>query len=468
MNVLKKIKLNMLQMDMLLDINNNFDVIKRELCVGDKDICFYYIDGFLKDSNMQDVLKFFLNVKVEEMQNITTAKEFVSSFITYPETTVILSFDAIVTSILSGSVALFVDDIDECVIIDVRQYPQRTIQEPENDKVLRGSKDGFIETPMENIALIRRRIRSKNLKIQYLNMGSVTNNDVVLCYMSDKVDNNILKLIRDKLDKINPETLTMGSQSLVEALVPRKWYNPFPKVKFSERPDVVASNILEGRVILMVDNTPSVIILPTYLVDFFNEAEDFYFSPPTATFLKITRILIFILSLVITPIWLLLVNNINMLPDYMQFLKINEMNSLPLVIQLLLLEFAINIIKTASINTPSIISSSISLIGTIILGDIAITTKIIVPEAMLVTAIAVLGYYSQPSYELGYSIKYMRIVLLILTAIFNIYGLIVGLILFILLLATNKTITQQSYLYPIFPLDLKALKKVFIRDKNKC
>lgn len=466
MNVLKKLKLNILQMDSMLSINDNFDIIKRNLNIGDKNVCIYYVDGFLKDGNMQDELKFMLLIPPEKMGNVKTAQDFVTSFMTYPEITYEKEFEQIVIKVLSGNVAVFIDDIDECILIDVREYPQRQIEEPDKDKVLRGAKDGFIETPIGNISLIRRRIRSPNLRVEYMSKGSVTNNDVVLCYMTDKVDQKTLKILKDKLNKIDVDSLVMGSQSLIEALVKKKWYNPFPKCKYTSRPDVAAANILEGRIILIVDNTPSAIILPTYFIDFFEEAEDYYFLPSTGTYLKITRIFIFLITLLITPLWMLAVSNIEALPQWLSFLKIQEMNSIPIFIQLLMLEFVINFIKAASINTPSMISSSIALIGTIILGDIAIVSKIIVPEVMLITAISTLGYYSQSSYELGYAIKYSRIFLIILVAMFGIYGLIGGLVVILLLIGFNKTITNQSYLYPLIPFNFHDFKRIFLRRKN--
>lgn len=292
MLVSKKIGLNELKLDNLLDLKNNYDIVKNNILIADKEACFYYIDGYLKDKMMTDIKDALLGIKSEEIKKVNSVEEFSKKFIDYSELEFEGDFDNIVLSILSGSVALIIDGFDKAIIIDIREYPSRSIEEPEDDKVLRGAKDGFIETPIINLALIRRRIRNVNFRAEYLNVGTETHNDVVLCYMSNKVNQKKLACIKSKLERIDTKSLTFGIQSLVEALFPQKWLNPFPKIKFTSRPDIASSNILEGRIILMVDNTPAVAILPTYFFDFFQEAEDYYFPPPTGNFIRFTRIFI--------------------------------------------------------------------------------------------------------------------------------------------------------------------------------
>lgn len=367
MNTFSKLNMNVLQMDSILKPDKNFDVIKRSVKIaGVRKTYMYYIDGFLKDSVMQEVLRFILSIKPEQIENINDASELSEIAVPTLEVSYKTDFEEIKNQIFAGCLAFFVEGIEECIIIDSREYPQRSVEEPERDKVLRGAKDGFLETPVFNVAMIRRRIRNEHFVAEHKEIGSETKNDVIVCYMDDRVNKKALDMIMNKLDTIDIKRLPMGSESLIEALFPKKWLNPFPKARFVARPDIASNYILNGRIVIIVDNTPSAIILPIHFVDFFAESVDYYFAPPVTVYLRITRILLAFTTLFLTPLWLLAMKNIDALPSWLSFLKIQEMNAIPLIVQLLVLEFIIDVIKSASINTPSMISTSIALIGAVI------------------------------------------------------------------------------------------------------
>lgn len=367
MNVFKKINLNILQFDRILNVNGNFDIIKRTLKIGNNNACIYYIDGFIKDNALQEIIRFMLLTEENKMSEVKNISDYLDNLLPYMEVSVEQEFEEASKELLSGCVVLFIDGLNEAIIVDARTYPQRQIQEPEQDKVLRGARDGFIETPIFNMVLIRRRIRNENLTFECQKIGEKTQNDVVIGYMSDKVDKKRLELVKKKLDEMKPNDLTMGIASLIEAMFPKKYLNPFPKTKLTSRPDVVSASLLEGRIVLFVDNTPCAAILPTYFWDFFQEAGDYYFTPPIALYLKITRYIIGFLTVFLTPLWLLAIKNMEVLPEWLKFLNVQEWNSIPLILQLLAMEFVIDVLRQASINTPSMISTSISLIGAVII-----------------------------------------------------------------------------------------------------
>lgn len=467
MNVFKKLKLNMLEFDRRLDVETNFDIIKREIVVGNKNACMYYIDGFVKDSLLQEITRFMLLTESGNITNIKEAKEYCQKLFPYMEVETKKEINDIEIDLLSGCTIIFIDGINEGIVADIREYPQRSITEPEKDKVIKGAKDGFIETPIYNVTLIRRRIRNKALKFEHVFVGEDTKSDVIICYMDDRVDIKKLDKVRDILNSIKVKSLDFGSESLVEAMYKKSWFNPLPKVQFIERPDVASANILEGRILLFMDNSPIAILIPTTFWDLFQEAQDFYFAPPVSNYLRITRYIISFLTIFAVPIWLLLVNNIDKLPEWMNFLEISEQAKIPIIVQIFLLDFIVNVIKTASINTPSMISNSISLIGAVIVGDIAIVTNIISPEVMLISAFSAMGFYSQPSFELGYSFLFMRMMLVLLVQFLRIWGLAIGTVIIILLIATNKTILGDSFIYPLVPFNFKKLMYTLFRFKKK-
>lgn len=448
-----------------LHVDDNFDMVRRDLVIQDKIFSFYFVDGFIKDEVMEKMMEFFMKNTFDF--SITDLKVFVNHLVPYVEVDVKSTINDMMTSVLSGSTLLIIEGFDEGVIIDLRTYPTRGMNEPEDDKVLRGSRDGFVETLIFNTALIRRRIRDNNLRMEYHMVAKASKSDIVLCYMADRVNQRALDIIRKRIDELHVEALTMSQESLAEALVDAKWYNPFPKVRYSERPDTAASNILEGKIILLIDNSPSILILPTHLFDFVQEAQDYYLPPITGTYLRIVRICVFLIMLFMTPLWFYLNSNPDLVPSWLSFTLIEDTMNVPILWQFLILEFGIDALKLASLNTPSSLNSSFSIIGALILGDFAVGAGWFAPEVILYMAFVALASFTSPSYELGYAIKFMRVLLLICIGIFPRFGILIGIITIAFIIYDNKTITKGSYLYPLVPFHKHDFKMIFLRKKLK-
>jgi stage V sporulation protein AF len=312
------------------------------------------------------------------------------------------------------------------ILIDSRSYPARETTEPQNDRVMRGPRDGFVETLISNTALIRRRVRSTALTMSYFTVGKSSKTDVVLCFMSDRADAQYVKRISERLKEIKTESLTMGHQSLAECLIRTRWYNPFPKIRTTERPDVAAAQLFEGSVLILMDNSPEAMILPTSIFDFMQESNDFYSPPLTGTYIRIVRYLIFALTLFAVPVWYLCYANPTLVPDWFAFVLPSETGRLPVLAQLLIVEFVVDGLKMASMNTPDMLSNSLSVVGGLILGDFAVGVGWLIPEVIILMAFVAIANFSQRSYELGYAFKFMRILLLIGVALLGLWGFIGG------------------------------------------
>ena len=373
-------------------------------------------------------------------------------------------FDQILKSLLSGETCVFIDGYRACIVIDCRMYPARNVEEPDKDKSLRGSRDGFVETIVYNTAMMRRRIRHPALIMEMMEVGDSSRTDVALCYMGDRADKALLKNVRDKIQSIDTDDLRMNQQSLAECLFKRKWYNPFPKVRYTERPDAAAASIMEGSIVLMVDNSPSVMILPTGFFDFTQESNDYYFPPLVGTYLRVLRVTVFLLSLFITPAWYLMVSEPNRLPGWLNFLSSPEPVSLSLLSQLLVVEFLIDVLKLASLNTPDSLSNSFSMLGALVLGDFAVQAGWLGPEVLVYMAFVSVAGFAQPSYELGYAFKLLRVALLLVTAAFDVWGFCLGVVGIFVLLCTTKPLVGKGYLYPLVPFNGKALLRLLVRE----
>ncbi|MDE7252635.1 MAG: spore germination protein [Acetatifactor sp.] len=454
---------NMDYMDDLLGVDHNFDVVHRTMSIGNKTACMYLIDGFCKDDLIQKVLQYFMDMKPEDVPK--DAETLVEQYIPHIEVEVEEDFDKLMTSLLSGMFLLFVEGYEKAILIDSRTYPARSVEEPDKDKVLRGSRDGFVETVVFNTALIRRRIRSDKLRMEMLNAGECSHTDIVLCYMEDRVDQDFLKELRGKINGIRVESLTMNQESLAECIYRRKWFNPFPKFKYTERPDTAAAQVLEGNIIVLVDNSPSAMIIPTTIFDVIDEADDYYFPPITGTYLRLTRFFIAILTYILTPTFLLLMNHPQYVPERFSFIMLQEEPNIPLLWQFLILELAIDGLKLAAVNTPNMLSTPLSVMAALVLGEFSVNSGWFSAEVMLYMAFVAIANYTQANYELGYALKFMRILNLILTAIFGLWGYVAGIVIAVLSVFCNRTVSRRSYAYPLFPLNAGKLFDRLIRRR---
>lgn len=423
----------------------------------------YLIDGFCKDDLVQKLLQYFMDLTPDKLPEDMHGLS--KQFTPYVEVELADSCDTLVQSLLSGMFLLLVDGYEKALLIDSRTYPARGVEEPEKDKVLRGSKDGFVETLVSNTALIRRRIRSADLHMEMFGAGESSRTDIVVCYMKKRVDKEFLREIRKKIQNIKVDSLTMNQESLAECLYQRRWYNPFPKFKYTERPDAAAAQVLEGNIVILVDNSPSAMILPTTIFDVAEEADDYYFPPITGTYLRLTRFLISLLTYLVTPTFLLLVNNDKWIPESFSFIMLKEEPNLPLIWQFLVLELAIDGLKLAAVNTPNMLSTPLSVMAALVLGEFSVNSGWFSPEVMLYMAFVAIANYTQQNYELGYALKFLRIITLLLTQWFGIWGYVGGIVISLLGICCNRTVSRTSYIYPFIPFDWEKLKGRLIRTR---
>ena len=450
-------------MDAVLGVGRSCDMVSRDYVIGGRRGRIWVVDGYGADATLERMASHWLSLTPEDVESLSKMQDFVDRFVTFSEVSVSEDVQELVTAVLLGKTLLLLDGLSGGALIDCKEYPCRGVDEPPDGKVLRGSHDGFIEALVPNMALLRRRIRDPHLTMESHQIGDRSHTDIILCYLSDKVDRALLREIREKLDAADVHSVTLGQESVAEILRPKQWYNPFPKARYTERPDSASASILEGNIVLMVDNSPSVMLLPTTFFDFTQEANEFYFPPLVGTYLRLLRIIVFVLSLFITPFWYLTVNHPHLLPGWLTFLSAPEPVSLSMLWQLLVVEFLIDVLKLASLNTPDSLSNSFSMLGALILGDFAVRAGWLGPEVLVYMAFVSVAAFAQPSYEMGYAFKLIRVSLLLLTGLFDIWGFVGGVAGFFVLLATTKPMFGKGYLYPLIPFNAKALRRLLFR-----
>lgn len=444
-----------------LGVDKSFDVIQLDAEHAGRKMAFYFIDGFVKDDILLHLMKIFIKLKEEDIKPDTLQK-LVKSYIPYVEVETTNDLEKVVEGVLAGPTALVVDGVEEVILIDARTYPARSPQEPDTERVVRGSRDGFVETLVFNTALTRRRIRDRTLRMEYMQVGRRSKTDIVVCYIEDIADQDMVKEMKESLSKIDTDGIPMAEKSIEEFIGGRHW-NPFPVVRYTERPDTAAAHLYEGHVCIIVDGSPSILITPTTYWHHLQHAEEYRNKPMVGAYLRFVRFFAVWASLFLLPLWYLFAAEPNLLPDEFKYIGPNEDGKVPLLLQFLIVEVGIDMLRMAAIHTPTALATALGLVAALMIGQVAVEVGLLTNEVILYLAMAAIGTFATPSYELSLANRLVRIFLLVATALFGVFGFVVGIVLFIIGLARMKSF-NVPYLWPFIPFHPKSFLDVVFRS----
>lgn len=444
-----------------LGVEKSFDVIQLDVVYAERKMAFFFVDGFVKDDILHYLMKSLSDLEKEQLESDTLSK-LVKLYIPYVEVETADDLDKVVDAVLAGQTALVVDEINKAILIDARTYPVRGPEEPDTERVVRGSRDGYVETIVFNTALTRRRVRDRTLRMEYMQVGRRSKTDIVVSYIEDIADPDMVKKIKDSLSKIDTDGLPMAEKTIEEFISGRHW-NPYPMVRYTERPDTAAAHLYEGHVCIIVDGSPSVIITPTTFWHHLQHAEEYRNKPIVGAYLRLVRFLAVWASIFLLPLWYLFAIQPELLPENLSFIGPNDTGELPLIIQFLLIELGLDILRMAAIHTPSSLATALGLVAALMIGQVAVEVGLFINEVVLYLAIAAIGTFATPSYEMSLANRLMRIGLLLATSFFQTYGFVIGILFFILMLARLKSF-GVPYLWPFIPFNLRAFRDVLLRS----
>ncbi|WP_425280414.1 spore germination protein [Paenibacillus camerounensis] len=445
----------------VLGLGSSFDIVFREMTFGGRKAALLCISGFAKDTIIDEILKRLTYLTPDEVST-GALSSFMTEYIPHVQVEKGELLSESINKVLSGMSAFFLEGENQVIIMDTRAYPARGPDEPSIERVVRGARDGFTETLLSNVALVRRRIRDPGLKYEMHQVGRRTRTDVCVAYIDDIVDKTQVLAVTDKIKSIDIDGIPLADKQLEEAIVGRGW-NPYPLVRYSERPDTVASHLLEGRVVIFVDTSPSVIVLPTTFFDLCQHAEENRQTPFMGTYLRWVRFIGVFASMFLLPLWMLLVIHPELKPAMLEFIGPQKMAKIPLLAQFLIVELGVDLLRMAAVHTPTPLGSAMGLIAAILVGDIAVQTGLFVNEVVLYMAVASIGMFATPSYELGLANRIVRLALLLAVAVFQVPGFMIGTTLLIILLTTHRSY-NSSYLWPFIPFNAKALGAILVRQ----
>ncbi|UOR13888.1 spore germination protein [Halobacillus amylolyticus] len=455
-----KLEQNRKLMNERMGVNTSFDVGFRSVTILEHEINLYYVTGLCDSALIAQLLR-QLNELDDQKEGKDEASKYIHDELVHQQVDVVESIDKCITQVLSGLIVIFVEGDAKAYVVDVRSYPGRTPKEPDTEKVIRGARDGYTENIVENTALTRRRIRDERLRLEIMQIGERSKTDICISYIQDIADPGLIELLKEEIKNISTDGLSMADKSVEEFLV-KQGYNPFPLVRYTERPDVAAAHLFEGHVLVMVDTSPSMIITPTTYFHHLQHAEEYRESPMVGSFVRWVRFFGVFASLFLLPLWMLFVLQPELLPEGLAFIGPTEESTIPIVIQLLLADLGLELLRIAAIHTPTPLATAMGLIAAVLIGQIAIDVGMFVPEVILYIAVSAIGSYSTPSYELSVANKLVRVFLVIITAIFGLPGFVVGVTAYILLLARTRSL-NTPYLWPFLPFNAKALMAILVR-----
>ena len=464
MSLSNKLDENIQYLKKTLPIGTSFDLITRKLLLGETNAYFVGINGFCKTEILQRIFSDLQNPHFTEDVKIENLETYVQSKIGYAQVTLSDSWDTIIRNVLSGPSALFIDGFAQAILIDVRTYPTRGIAEPDLERVTRGSRDGFVETLLFNANLIRRRVRSPKLCFSMHSVGTDSKTDVSIAYLEDSVTGELLTQLSETIDNLQVTSLTMGAKSLEELLLPKRWWNPLPSIQITERPDVACSYLMEGHILVLVDNSPVVLILPCTIFQFTQSPEDYYNSPSVGTYFRLVRFLCIPVSLLLMPLFLLLTA---FFPDFSSrwgLLSSGAIGPGRIIFYVFTVEFILDLFKYSSSLSSGKFSGSLSVVGGLIIGDIAVSLNWLSVEVLFYGAVALLASLSISSIEFSDALRVYRIVLTVATSFWGLPGFIISLILVLVSVATTPTFGGFSYFWPLFPFNKKALGRLLFRS----
>ena len=455
---------NILYIEEHLPVRKSFDLMTRNLYLGETPAFFLGVNGFCKTDILQQIFADLQNPLYMANGTVDDIARYLNSKIGYAQASLADSWDEILRNVLSGPASLFIDGFAQAILIDVRTYPARGIAEPDLERVTRGARDGFVETLLFNANLIRRRVRASELVFSMHSVGTESKTDVAIAYLENAVNGELLDTLGRKLDSLDVTSLTMGAKSLEELLVRKRWWNPLPSIRMTERPDVACSYLMEGHILVLVDNSPLVLVLPCTIFQFTQSPEDYYKSPSVGTYFRLVRFLCLPVSLVLLPLFLLLAT---CFPDFSQGIGLLSDSSLApqrLFFYVLAVEFLLDLFKYSSSLSSGKFSGSLSIVGVLIIGDIAVSLNWASVDVLFYAAVTLLSSLAIVDVDFSDAIRLYRLLLLLATGLFGLPGFLAGLALTFLSVATTPTFGGLSYFWPLFPFNKKALGRLLFRS----
>jgi len=457
--VSRKLKKNMEIIAPLISKNN--DIVTRRFCAGQRRAVLYYVDGLASRDTISDFIMRGLMDSNEEGKNFDTIDGILDFVLVCGEVQKVSEIKDAVDGFLKADLALFIDGFCEALVINTKGFERRSISDPQTDSVIRGPREGFTESMRTNTSLLRRRIRTTNLVMESMTAGRNTKTDITLAYLEDTVKIEVLQEIRARISKINFDAIL--DSGYIEQFISDRPNSVFSTMAYTEKPDIAAAKILEGRVCIIVDGSPFVLTVPTLFAESFQSPEDYYISPVYASLLRIIRYLSFIISILALPVYVAVVSfhyEILPLPMLLSVAASEEGTPFSTPVEAFVMILVFEILKEAGVRMPKPVGQAVSIVGALVLGETAVSAGIIGAPMVIAVALTALTAFVIPMQMNAVTV--LRYIMLLLATFFGGVGIVVGCI-GTLLYLSRVTSFGVPYLAPVAPLSVADMKDTFVR-----
>lgn len=370
-------------------------------------------------------------------------------------------------ALLSGDIVILINGYGNCITANLRGGNQRDVTEPVTELNIRGPRDSFNESIGTNVSLIRRRLKSPRLWVESMTIGDVSHTDVAIMYLKGIAEEPLIDELRKRLKDIRIDAVLESGH--IEELIEDETYTPFPMIYNTERPDVAAANLLEGRIAVLVDGTPNTLILPTTFSHFFKAAEDYYQRPDFAVFMRLIRYFSFMILILLPSAYIAVTTyHHEMIPTPLaiNLLAQREGVPFPVLFEALLMEVAFEIIREAGTRMPRAIGQAVSIVGAIVLGQAAVEAGIVTAMMVIIVAFTGIASFTMPGFTLSTSSRIIRFPMMIAAATFGFYGVFIGVILLVAHMASLRSF-GIPYLAPFSPFGMRGQKDTIWRYSFK-
>ncbi|MED3992386.1 spore germination protein [Priestia aryabhattai] len=440
---------------------NSSDVVIREIKIGenyDMRTAIVYIEGIVDNQSIQEYMlqSIMKDNKKNEINRYNVIDLFSKDIMTIGNISPITNFDDLFGALMAGNTLILVDGVEQALSASTAGGEKRSIAESTTEMVVRGPKGAFTESLGTNTAMVRRIIKTPDLWMESIKIGRVTKTDVTFMYIHGIANNKVVNEVRERLERIDIDSIL--ESGYIEQLIEDQTATPFPTVYNTERPDVVAGNLLEGRIAIFVDGTPFVLIAPAVFIQFFQSAEDYYARFDIATSIRLLRILMFMISL-IAPATYVAVTTFHqeMVPTTLivAIAAQREAVPFPAFVEALLMELTFEILREAGIRLPKAIGSAVSIVGALVIGQAAVQASIVSPAMVIIVSITAIASFATPSFNMAISARLIRFLFMIGAATFGFYGIILCLLMMVVHLSSLRSfgIPYMSPFAPFIPVD---------------
>lgn len=438
----------------------NSDVVFREFYIGKYKAGLIYIDG-MGDKLLLD--NFVLESLMLDGKYVVDLKDIKDRILTVSDIKENDKLSNGINAVLSGDTIMLIDGINSCYVIATRSFPTRGISEPSQETVVRGGREGFSEVVRFNTALIRRRIRDTRLKLEPMSLGVRSKTDCIITYIDDIVNKEVLEELKRRMDSIDIDAVL--DSGYVEQLIEDNILSPFPQIQSTERPDVVAAALYEGRVAVLVDNSPIALIVPATLPNLFQSPDDYYQRWISASIVRMLRLLAIFIS-IITPSLYVAVTSFHtaIIPTKLAYsiAASREGVPFPAFVEALIMEVSLALLTEATIRLPKPIGSTIGIVGGLIIGQAAVSAGIVSPIMIIVVSLTVIATYVTPNYQASNAIRIIRLFTIVASAIIGLYGIMLVLIITLIHMVRLKSF-GMPYLAPVVNTSKGDLKDLLLR-----